>query len=48
MQSLGAEDLYEFSFYVQLKDKEQRTELVRELNRLAEITQVRLFVDEEI
>lgn len=48
MQSLGAEDLYEFSFYVQLKDKEQRTELVRELNRLADISQVRLFVEEEI
>ena len=48
MQSLGPEDLYEFSFYVQLKDKDQRTGLVRELNRLPEITQVRLFVEEEI
>jgi uncharacterized membrane protein YhiD involved in acid resistance len=48
MQSLGMEDLYELSFYVQLRDKEQRTELVRNLNQLAEITQVRLFVEEEM
>jgi uncharacterized membrane protein YhiD involved in acid resistance len=48
MQSLGSEDLYEFSFYIQLRDKTQRTGLVRELNRLTEITQVRLFVEEEM
>jgi len=48
MQSLGVEDMYEFSFYVQLKDKGQRTNLVRDLNRLSDITQVRLFVEEEL
>lgn len=46
-QSIGEEDLYELSFHVKLKDEKKRMNLIQELNQLPEISNVRLFFDEE-
>jgi uncharacterized membrane protein YhiD involved in acid resistance len=47
MQSTGEEDMYELSFYVELKDRSGHPALLRELNRLQEIDSVRLYFDED-
>jgi uncharacterized membrane protein YhiD involved in acid resistance len=47
MQSTGEEDLYELSFYVELKDRSGHPALLNELNRLQEIESVRLYFDED-
>ena len=46
MQALGAGDLFEMAFYVELKDTERRNELMLELNRTATISNVRLYHDD--
>jgi uncharacterized membrane protein YhiD involved in acid resistance len=46
MRSLGAGDLFELTFYVELKDKNQRTELARDLNRVSGVSNVRLYLDD--
>lgn len=45
MRSLGSADLFEVSFYVELKDAARRNDLVRELNRVPSVTDVRVYVD---
>jgi uncharacterized membrane protein YhiD involved in acid resistance len=46
MRSLGEGDLFELTFYVELKMKGQREELVRELSQLPAVSNVRLYLDE--
>jgi len=46
MQSLGPQDLYEFSFHAELKDKGQREELLRALGAVPAISNIRFFFDE--
>jgi uncharacterized membrane protein YhiD involved in acid resistance len=47
MQSTGEEDMYELSFYVELKDRSGHPALLNELNRLREIDSVRFYFDED-
>lgn len=47
MQSLGIEDMYELSFYLTLKNKEQSPQLIKALNQIPRISNVRFFYDEE-
>jgi uncharacterized membrane protein YhiD involved in acid resistance len=46
MQAVGAGDLFEMAFHVELKDRDQRNALMRELNRIAAISNVRFYFDE--
>jgi uncharacterized membrane protein YhiD involved in acid resistance len=46
MQSVGTGDLFEMAFYIELKDRDQRNELMRELNRIAAIRNVRFYFDD--
>jgi uncharacterized membrane protein YhiD involved in acid resistance len=46
MQAMGTGDLFEMAFYIELKDRERRNELMRELNRLAAVSNVRFYFDE--
>jgi uncharacterized membrane protein YhiD involved in acid resistance len=45
MRSLGSGDLFELTFYVELKEASRRDELVRDLNRVPSVSNVRLYVD---
>jgi len=45
MRSLGPGDLFELTFYVELKDAGRRDDLVRELNRVPSVTNLRLYTD---
>ena len=45
MRSLGSGDLFEVTFYVELKDPARRNDLVRELNRVPSVSDVRIYVD---
>jgi uncharacterized membrane protein YhiD involved in acid resistance len=47
MQSAGEENLYELSFYLELKDQNKHPLVLKELNQLPQIESVRLFFDEE-
>lgn len=46
-QAIGVEDLYEVSFHVKLKDDLKRMEFIQEMNRKPEISNVRLFYDDD-
>ncbi|MCF7805732.1 MAG: DUF4956 domain-containing protein [Candidatus Marinimicrobia bacterium] len=46
MQSIG-EHRYELSFYVTLRNKEESAELIRRLDQLPQVTDIRFFFDEE-
>jgi len=46
MQSVGTGDLFEMAFYVELKDRDQKNELMRELNRITAIRNVRFYFDD--
>lgn len=46
MQAVGTGDLFELAFYVELKDRDRRNELMRELNRITAISNVRLYFDD--
>jgi uncharacterized membrane protein YhiD involved in acid resistance len=46
MRSLGSGDLFELTFTVELKDVHQRNDLMRELNRTASVSNVRLYFEE--
>ncbi len=46
MQSLGSGDLFELSFHIELKDRNQGNELMKELNSIAEIKNVRFYFDD--
>lgn len=46
MQSLGENDTFEVSFYIVLKDRKQSPHLIKALNRIPEISQIRFFFDE--
>jgi uncharacterized membrane protein YhiD involved in acid resistance len=46
MQSLGTEGLFELAFYVELKEKEQQNDLMRDLNGIASIRNVRFYFDD--
>jgi uncharacterized membrane protein YhiD involved in acid resistance len=46
MQSVGTGDLFEVAFYVELKDREKKNELMRDLNRIADVRNVRFYFDE--
>jgi len=47
MQSIGQENLYELSFYLTLKHKDEGTELIRALDTLPQVSDIRFFYDEE-
>ncbi len=46
MQAVGAGDLFEMAFYIELKDRTRRNELMRELNRITAISNVRFYFDD--
>ena len=46
MHSVGTGDLFEMAFYIELRDREQRNELMRDLNRLEAIRNVRFYFDD--
>ena len=46
-QSMDQQDLFEIAFHVQLKSGKNSTDLVKELNNLREISEVRLYHDDE-
>jgi hypothetical protein len=46
MQATGDGDLFEMAFYVELKDRERRNDLMRELNRVSAISNVRFYFDD--
>jgi hypothetical protein len=46
MQSLGEGEVFEYTFYISLKNKENQARLVEELNTVPEITDVRFHFDE--
>jgi uncharacterized membrane protein YhiD involved in acid resistance len=45
MRSLGPEDTFEVTFYVEMKDPAKRNDLVRELSRVPSVKDVRVYVD---
>jgi len=45
MRSLGTEDLFEVTFYVELRDVKRRDDLMRELSRVPTVSDVRLYFD---
>jgi uncharacterized membrane protein YhiD involved in acid resistance len=47
LKSIGDGDLFELAFYVHLKDKDQSSQFVRELQRIPEVSHVNLYFDEE-
>ncbi len=47
LKSVGDGDLFELSFYVYLKDKDQSGQFVRELKQIPEVSHVNLYFDEE-
>jgi uncharacterized membrane protein YhiD involved in acid resistance len=47
MQSIGMENQFELSFYIELKKRDQRTQLIRDLNKIAEVDHVRLYMDDD-
>lgn len=46
-QAIGDENLFEISFHIKLKDDQQRMEFVQEMNRSSELSNVRLFYDDD-
>jgi uncharacterized membrane protein YhiD involved in acid resistance len=46
MRSLGNGDLFEVTFYVELKDDNRKNELVRDLNRIPSLSNIRLYFDD--
>ena len=48
MQSLGEDDIFEISFYLILKKKQDSEQLIKELNKIPEINQIRFFFDEDV
>ena len=48
MQSLGDDDMFEISFYLILKKKQESAQLIKELNNIPEIKQIRFFFDEDL
>ena len=46
MQSLGTGDLFELSFHVELKDRDRGNALIKELNGVADISNVRFYFDD--
>ena len=47
MQSLEGNDIYEISFYLVLKNKNNSPLLIKALNKIPAISQIRFFFDEE-
>jgi len=47
MQSIGTDEEFELSFYIELKNKNKRTDLIKELNAAAQINHVRLYMDDD-
>ncbi len=45
MRSLGPGDQFEVTFYVEMRDSRRREELMRELNRVPSVSDVRLYFD---
>ena len=45
MRSLGSGDLFEVSFYVEVKDAARRNDLVRELSHVPSVSDVRVYAD---
>ncbi|MEJ2052442.1 MAG: DUF4956 domain-containing protein [Calditrichaceae bacterium] len=46
-QALGDQGLYEISFHVKLKDEDKRMDFIREMNQTSELSNVRLFYDDD-
>lgn len=46
MRSLGTGDLFEMTFYVELKDMSGRSELMRQLNQTQSLSNIRLYFDD--
>jgi len=47
MQSVGTANLYELSFYITLKNKDEGARLIQKLNKLPHLHDVKFFYDEE-
>ena len=47
MQALGPSELFELTYYLTLRNKEETSELVRRLNKLPAVDNVRFFFDEQ-
>jgi len=47
IKSIGEEDIYEISYYIQLKDKEKTKEFIQELKEINGIDYVNLLFDED-
>ncbi len=47
MQSLGEMNQFELSFYVELRRKDQHGQMLKELNSIALVQHVRLYMDED-
>ncbi len=45
MRSIGEGDLFEVTFYIEIRDPAKRDELMRELNRVPSVSDVRLYFD---
>lgn len=46
-QAIGDENLFEISFHIKLKNDQERMEFVKEMNRKEELSNVRLFYDDD-
>ncbi len=47
MQSIGETDTFEIAFYIVVKNKNNNPLLIKELNQIPDISQIRFFFDEE-
>lgn len=47
MQSIDENDIYEISFYLVLKNKKNSPLLIKGLNKIPAVSQIRFFFDEE-
>jgi uncharacterized membrane protein YhiD involved in acid resistance len=47
MQSIGTDNQFELSFYIELKKRDKRTDLIRDLNQIPQIDHVRLYMDDD-
>ena len=48
MQSLDGDENFEISFHIRLKDPDKQSDFIRDLNKVPQIGQVRLYFDEDV
>ena len=47
MQSIGTDNQFELSFYIELKNRDKRTDFIRDLNQIPQIEHVRLYMEDD-